>query len=603
VSPEVSKIRVLPADIANRIAAGEVVERPASIVKELIENSLDAGATRIAVDIEEGGRRRIRVTDDGEGMAPEDASTCLLRHATSKLYNPDDLFSIKTLGFRGEALPSIASVSRLTLETQAGDIGTSIEITGGTISARREGAFPRGTQITVEDLFYNVPARRKFMRSESYELSQITTYCTHYALAFPGIHFTLKSGSFEVLSAPPVGDFRERIYQIFGGDLLSELVEFRKDFGRSGLKIHLFTSRPHVQKYNRNSMFFFVNRRLVRDKILLHAIGEAYRSVLPSGTFPVTILFITIPFEDVDVNVHPAKTEIRFKHQSFIHDAIRDSILSGLTGDKTIVAMEASLTPDSPFRAPEPQARVPESWSAENPLTNAPFALQRPPENLQGYERPLHLAYSAAPSPADEAAYADFGRVMREVHPLGQLRDSFIIATDSSGVILIDQHVAHERVLFEEYLRQNLAGNLEVQRLLMPIVVELPARQLVILDNIIPELARNGFEVEPFGPRTIAIKTAPGILKPNVVEKLLVELLDGLERETQVMNIDALKRKIAASVSCHAAIKINNPLTETKMRWLVDELMKTDVPTVCPHGRPIILRYDLREIEKAFKRA
>jgi len=552
--PDNSKIRVLPADVANRIAAGEVVERPASIVKELIENSLDASATRIAVDIEEGGRRRIRVTDNGEGMTPEDASTCLLRHATSKLYNPDDLFAIRTLGFRGEALPSIASVSRLILETQAGEIGSAIEVTGGTIVARREGAFPRGTQITVEDLFFNVPARRKFMRSESYELSQITTYCTHYALAFPKIHFTLKSGAFEVLSAPPVEDFRERIFQIFGGDLLGELVEYRKDYGRSGLKIHLFTSRPHVQKYNRNSMFFFVNGRLVRDKILLHAISEAYRSVLPSGTFPVTILFITIPFDDVDVNVHPQKTEIRFKHQSFIHDAIRDAILSGLTSDKTIVAMEAASSSDSPFRAPEPQARVPESWSAENPLVNAPFALQSPPENIQGYERPLQLGYGVAPAPAVDTAYADFGRVMREVLPLGQLRDSFIIATDSTGVILIDQHVAHERVLFEAYLRQNAAGNLEVQRLLMPIVVELPARQLVILDNIIPELARNGFEVEPFGPRT-------------------------------------------------NAIKIYTPLEETKMRWLVNELMKTDVPTVCPHGRPIILRYDLREIEKAFKRA
>jgi DNA mismatch repair protein MutL len=602
----VSIIRVLPEDVANRIAAGEVVERPASIVKELIENSLDAVATRIAVDVEEGGRVRIRVTDNGIGMTPEDASACLLRHATSKLYDPNGLFSIKTLGFRGEALPSIASVSRLTLETQADEIGTAIEITGGTIVSRREGAFPRGTQITVEDLFYNVPARRKFMNSDSYELSQITTCVTHYALAFPGIHFTLKSGTFEVLAAPPVGDFRERIFQIFGGDLLGELIEYQKDFGRSGLKVHLFTSRPHVQKYNRNSMFFFVNQRLVRDRRILHAISEAYRSVLPSGTFPVTILFINIPYEDVDVNVHPAKTEIRFKHAGFIHDAIRDSIISGLTNDKTIVAMKASTNPDSPFRAPEPQARVPESWSKEDPLLNAPFALQPPPVSLYGSERPLNLPYGnavSAMSPAPENSYADFGRVMREVRPLGQLRDSFIIATDSSGVILIDQHVAHERVLFEAYIRQNLAGNLEVQRLLMPIVVELPARQLVILDNIIPELARNGFEVEPFGPRTIAIKTAPSILKPNIVEKLLLELLDGLEHETQVMNIDALKRKIAATVSCHAAIKINMPLEETKMRWLVDELMKTDVPTVCPHGRPIILRYDLREIEKAFKRA
>jgi DNA mismatch repair protein MutL len=600
------RIRVLPDDIANRIAAGEVVERPASIVKELIENSLDAGATRIAVDILEGGRRLIRVTDNGEGMVAEDAATCLLRHATSKLYNPDDLFSIKTLGFRGEALPSIASVARLTLETQAqSGIGTAIEVAGGQIVAQREGAFPQGTRITVEDLFYNVPARRKFLRSESYELSQVTSYCTHYALAFPEIHFLLNSGSIEVLSTPSVSDFRERIYQIFGSDLLDELVEHQKEFGRSGLKIHVFTSRPHVQKYNRHSMFFFVNRRLVRDKIIMHAVSEAYRNMLPSGTYPVVILFVTVPFEDVDVNVHPAKTEVRFKHQSFIHDSIRDAIVAGLTTDKTIVAMQATQA-GSPWGLPAPPTRVPDSWAGDDPILNAPFALQAAPAVLEGQARRLDLSFGRAEQSADAKpapAYADFDRVRQEVRPLGQLRDSFIVATDLTGLILIDQHVAHERVLFENYLRQKLAGMLEVQRLLMPIVVELPPRQLVILENIVPELAQNGFEVEPFGPKTIAIKTAPAVLKAGSVEKLLRELLDGLERETQVMNIDALKRKIAATVSCHAAIKINTPLDETKMRWLVGELMKTDVPTVCPHGRPIILRYDLREIERAFKRA
>jgi DNA mismatch repair protein MutL len=598
-----TKVRVLSDDIANRIAAGEVVERPASVVKELIENSLDAGATRIAVDVEEGGRRLIRVTDNGEGMVPEDAANCLLRHATSKLYTPDDLFSIKTLGFRGEALPSIASVSRLTLETQAeGAVGVSIEIAGGQPVTRREGGFPRGTQISVEDLFFNVPARRKFLRSESYELSQITTYCTHYALAFPEIHFTLMSGSFEVLAAPAVTGFRERIFQIFGSDLLDELVEYEKDFGRSGLKVHLFTSRPHVQKYNRNSTFFFINRRLVRDKIILHAISEAYRNILPSGTFPVSMLFVNIPFQDVDVNVHPAKTEVRFKHSSFVHDAIRDSILSGLTQDKTIVAMEASA-PGSPFSAPVPQPRIPDSWGLGESFAREPFSLQHNPSGIAGQERPLNLGFQGAAAEVIVPAYADFDRIKREVRPLGQLRDSYIIAVDSTGVILIDQHVAHERVLFEAYLRQKLAGNLEIQRLLMPIILQLPPKQLVILDNIIPELTKNGFEVEPFGQKTIAIKTAPGILKPAAVEKLLLELLDGLERETHVVNIDVLKKKIAASISCHAAIKINNALDETRMQWLVTELMKTDVPTVCPHGRPIILRYDLREIEKAFKRA
>jgi len=606
-----AKIRVLPDDIANRIAAGEVVERPASVVKELMENSLDAAASRIGIDVEEGGRKLIRITDNGEGMIPEDALACFGRHATSKLYQPDDLFSIKTLGFRGEALPSIASVSRLSLETQAeGSIGTAIEIAGGKLIAQREQAFPRGTQITVEDLFFNVPARRKFLRSESYELSQITTYCTHYALAFPEIHFVLKSASFEILSAPAAGGFRERVFQVFGKDLLDQLVEHEKSFGRSGVRIHVFTSRPHVQKYNRNSMFFFINRRLVRDKIILHAISEAYRNILPSGTFPVVIMFVTLPYEDVDVNVHPAKTEVRFKHQSFVHDAIRDSILSALTHDKTIVPMEGDSVPMSPFTAPSPAPRIPDSWASNDPIARDSFTLSPGMRSPVDEPIPLGLNFRPAALVSDGCEeitelppYPEFDRVKTEVRPLGQLRDSFIVATDSSGLIVIDQHVAHERVLFEIYLRQKLAGRLEIQRLLMPIVVQLPPRQLVILDSIVPELARNGFEVEPFGPKTIAIKTAPAILKPALVEKLLLELLDGLERETQVMNIDSLKKKIAATVSCHAAIKINTPLDDTKMKWLVGELMKTDVPTVCPHGRPIILRYDLREIQKAFKRA
>src|SRR5438128_80221 len=395
-----AKIKILPEDIANRIAAGEVVERPASVVKELMENSLDASATKIAIDVEEGGRKLIRVTDDGEGMLPDDALACFGRHATSKLYQPDDLFSIKTLGFRGEALASIASVLRLLMGTQAEAlVGTAIEIGGGKLLAQREQAFPRGTQISVEDLFFNVPARRKFLRSESYELSQITTYCTHYALAFPEIHFLLKSANFEILAAPATSGFRDRIFQVFGKDLLDQMVEYKKDYGRSGVKIHLFTSRPHIQKYNRNSMFFFINRRLVRDRIILHAISDAYRNILPSGTFPAVILFVTIPYEDVDVTVHPAKTEVRFKHQSFVHDAIRESILSGLTQDKTIVPMENDAAPVSPFTAPAPQPRIPDSWISDNPIAKDSFALQpgmRMPGS--GEEVPLALNFKAGES-------------------------------------------------------------------------------------------------------------------------------------------------------------------------------------------------------------
>lgn len=607
-----SKIHILPDDIANQIAAGEVVERPASVVKELLENALDAGATRLRVEIEGGGRQLIRVTDDGEGMTPEDARLCVQRHATSKLRVRDDLFSIRTLGFRGEAIPSIASVSRFTLETQADQsAGTRIEVLGGKLVSVQEGAFPRGTQIAVEDLFFNVPARRKFLRSESYELSQITSYCTHYALAFPGAQFILRSGAYEVLATMPVETYRERLFQVFGGDLLAELVEFRKDLGRSGIRIHLFASRPHVQKLNRSSMFFFINGRLVRDRILLHAISDAYRNILPSRTFPVAIVYLTIPFGDVDVNVHPAKTEVRFKHQSYVHDALRDAIIEGLTEDKTLVPVSAEGRPSSPYSMPGPPPRVPDSWQG-GVLATQPFSLSPAAETRWTDALPLTLNFRVPPSTSagcgdidvDEAAPTspDFEQIRSEIRVFGQLKDAFIVGADATGLVLVDQHVAHERVLFEAYVKQRLQGTPDVQRLLIPLIVELSPRQMVVLDRLIPELLENGFEVEVFGAKSVAVKTAPAILKAGAVERLLFELLDGLDRETQAIDMDALKRKVAATVSCHAAIKINTPLDDVKMKWLVTELMKCDVPTVCPHGRPIVLRYDFREILKGFKR-
>ena len=606
-----SRIRVLPDDVANQIAAGEVVERPASIVKELIENAIDARSARISVEVRGGGRQFIRVTDDGDGIAGADAELCFRRHATSKLQTADDLFAIQTLGFRGEALPSIGSVARVLLETQTREepLGTSLQVAAGEVISRQEGAFPPGTQITVEDVFYNVPARRKFLKSESSELSQITTHSTHYALAFPKIHFTLKSGNFEVLRTPPAADARERIFQVFGGDLLDELVEHRQDFGSSGVKVHVFTSRPHVQKYNRNSMFFFVNGRAIRDRIILHACNDAYRSILPSGTFPVTILFVEARVADIDVNVHPAKTEVRFRHGPLIHDAIRDTVLEALKSDKTIIPMGSEASPSSPYKAPAFRSRVPDSWKngpiATEPLKDSPARLTFLDSRALdlNFEQAQAIVGSGSPSSTMDSTLPDFDLVQKEIRPLGQLQNSFIVAVDSSGLVVIDQHVAHERVLFEEYVRERMEGKVDVQQLLMPIVLELSPRQEVIFESIAPELIRNGFEVEPFGPRTIAAKTAPAILKAGGVEKLLRELLDVLEAESKKLDIDSFKQNIAATVACHAAIKINNPLDSVKMRWLVTELMKTDCPTVCPHGRPIILRYDLREIRKAFKRS
>ena len=602
-----SKIAVLSDSVANQIAAGEVVERPASIVKELIENAIDAGAKKIAVEVRGGGRAWIQVIDDGEGMNREDAELSFQRHATSKLHETDDLLSIRTLGFRGEALPSIGSVARVRLETQTRDqsVGTALEIAAGEVVSLRDGAFPPGTQVCVEDVFYNVPARRKFLKSESYELSQITAHCTRYALAFPKIHFILKSGNFEVLSAPPASNYRERIFQIFGGDLLDELVEFEKEFPASGLKVHVFTSRPQVQKYNRNSMFFFVNGRAVREPAILHAYTEAYRNILPSGTFPVTILYVVTRHRDIDVNVHPAKTEVRFRQRSVVHDAIRDSVLEALRSDKTIVPMGSDAPKASAYSAPRIDGRIPDSWGggpiAREPLSDSPVVLD------YSDRRTLDLSFETAQATvgggaASESLTPDFEFVRREIQALGQLKDSFIIASDSSGLIVIDQHVAHERVLFENYVRERGADRVEVQRMLTPILLELSPEQEVLLESVRVELTRNGFELEPFGPRTVAVTTAPAILKAGGVEKLLRELIDGLDRENQGLDIEDFQKKIAATVACHAAIKINNPLDSVKMRWLVGELMKTDCPTVCPHGRPIIVRYDLREIQKAFKR-
>jgi len=603
-----SKINVLPDVVANQIAAGEVVERPASIVKELIENSIDARAGKIFVEVRGGGRALIRVIDDGDGMSREDAALCFQRHATSKLRASEDLLSIETLGFRGEALPSIASVSRVRLETQlrGASVGTSVEVAAAEVLSTKEDAFPEGTQITIEDVFYNVPARSKFLKSESYELGRITSLCTHFALAFPEIHFVLKSGNFELLAAPPANGYRDRIFQVFGQDLVDELVEYQKDCGPA-LKLHVFTSRPHVQKYNRNSMFFFVNRRVVRDKILLHAYTEAYRSILPSGTFPVTMLFIEARPKDVDVNVHPAKTEVRFRQASVVHDAIRDAVIDALTSDKTIVPMEEGPIGASPYRVPEFKPRVPESWSggalAKEPIADSPAALTYSEGRILDFDSQQGQTVIGGDAATAAGSRPDFDIVRSEIRPLGQLQDSFIVAVDSSGLVVIDQHVAHERVLFEAYIRDRRDEQVQVQQLLMPILIELSPAQEVLTETLKPELERNGFEVEPFGRRTLAVKTAPAILKAGAVEKLVRELLDGLERQHQGLSIDDFRKKIAATVSCHAAIKINNPLDSVKMRWLVTELMKTDVPTVCPHGRPIIVRYDLREIQKAFKRS
>ncbi|MGB7190490.1 MAG: DNA mismatch repair endonuclease MutL [Acidobacteriaceae bacterium] len=637
------RIRILTDQVANQIAAGEVVDRPASVVKELLENSLDAGATRIIVEVEAGGRKLIRISDNGIGMVRDDALLAFERHATSKIRSSDDLLSISTLGFRGEALPSIASIARVHMETRAAGegSGTSMEIVGGKILRVEDAGLPAGTTIAVRDLFFNTPARRKFMRAESTELSHVTALVTHYALAHSDKHFELHSATHALLLAPPVSKPAERIFQIFGRDTLDQLIPAtaERPFDRAGLpepppwkrdedyappdpgflRVTGFVSKPELQKLNRNSIYVFVNHRLIRDRLILHAVSEAYRNVIPPTSFPVVLLFLEMPPHEVDVNVHPAKTEVRFRQQSHIHDFVRDSIRNTLVKARPAAEFLSALTaapnatpalmPDvSPMPAADPppdsDAAVRAEDAASFSVTDPPvFALTEPELPAEEVKLPFAAESAMAATRMPEGGQAPASlNSLASLKPMGQLRESFILAVNDEGLWIVDQHVAHERVLFEKILRDREVERVERQRLLMPLLINLLPQQMILFSEIAGELERNGFEVEPFGPHTIAVKAAPMGLEPARMERMLMEVLEQAGDPAQSENLEKLRTRIAASLACHSAIKVNMPLDATRMEWLLAELAKTEHPTSCPHGRPIALRYSWKDIQKAFNR-
>ena len=672
------RIRILPDQVANKIAAGEVVERPASVVKELLENSLDAGASELRIEVESGGRRLIRIADDGCGMLRDDALLAFERHATSKLRDVKDLLSISTLGFRGEALPSIASVSRLLLETRSAEetTGTRIEIAGGKMLRCEEAALGGGTAITVRDLFYNVPARKKFLRTEQTELAHIASLVTHYSLAHPEKTFQLISGAAELLYVTPVATLAERVYQVFGGRTLEDLVEIgdrEKDLflahestppaqaiaeyraepeepSSRRFRLTGFFSRPQVQKANRNSVFIFVNRRLIRDRLLLHALSSAYHNLMPPAAYPFALLFLECDAEEVDVNVHPSKTEVRFRHGSFVHDFVRDTIRDRLMESRPA----PSFPPASrPATAEQPAARLPYSEFSQMIENQAPDTaslveaepvplatgetapLETPPAPGEPPPPEFALRPTAGPSPRLDFsapplevapgprpsgklsrhldAHGEFPpeavpppemslSVLSDLRPLGQIHESFIVAAGRDGLWIIDQHVAHERILFEQVLKQRAAGTVETQRLLMPMILTLTAEQQIDYARIADELRASGFETEPFGNRTIAVKSAPAAIGAADLEQILFEILEIAEGELRQRSLDDLRREISASIACRAAIKINTRLDAAKMEWLLRALSETDCPMSCPHGRPIAMHYSTREILKAFHR-
>ncbi len=637
-----SKIRILPETVASKIAAGEIVERPASMVKELVENAIDAGARSVQVEVVGGGKRLVAVTDDGCGMTRDDALLAFERHATSKLRTEDDLLSVSTLGFRGEALPTIAAVTRLVIETRVPEEeqGTRIEWAAGKMVSVKPVGAPVGTKVSAGDLFYSVPARRKFLRSDTVELGHVASLVTHYALAFPEKQFLLKTPSQELIHVPPVENLADRVYQLFGRQSLDELIEIpdtsapmrasnpepdaTPDEAAETISVRGFASRPQVERPNRNNIYIFVNRRLIRDRLILHAIGEAYRNLMPGGVFPVVLLFLDMPFTAVDVNVHPSKIEVRFRNSSFVHDFLRDAIRMALSRARAVATFPARAAatgaPQSFAAASAPASEPSPEPAAEPVLPVSPtpgggFALTenplRPVSDRLGFEPGQTIEVSAGANfteqfrqaaqqaqPETEASPESIATLK----PLGQVNNSFIVAVNGEGLWIVDQHVAHERVLFEQHLAARRAGHITGQRLLSPMVVELSPQRLAIFDRIAEELEANGFDVAVMGPRSVAIQATPAGVAASDAEKLLEEILDGIERENQAVSLETVQAKIAASTACRAAIKAYMPLDPPKMEWLLAELSRAEYPMSCPHGRPVLLRYSVKEIEKAFKR-
>jgi DNA mismatch repair protein MutL len=645
-----NKIRVLPDNLANQIAAGEVVERPASVIKELIENSIDAGASRLQIDVELGGRRLMRVSDDGVGMVRDDAVLAFERHATSKIATLEDLAAIGTLGFRGEALASIASVAKVELLTKVEqkNAATRVLIEGGRLADVSDAARATGTTISVRDLFYNTPARRKFMRSEATENYHLTSITTHYALAHPEIAFTLTNNGREVVRVSPAKDLRERAFQIFGAGLLDSLVPVN---GRRDLiaRVTGFVSAPRERRTTRDAQYFFVNQRYVRDKTIAGGLLEGYRSVLPHGVYPVAFLFLDVPLEEIDVNVHPAKTEIRFRRteavKDVIADAVRDALArAGVSVDQRersaeFTAAARSSASDSPGPSSQPVMDLAAGADSAEPAVSrasqpGPDVDDRvetvetaPPldENIAADFEDAASARAASdsdaghefpvsdPSPVIELPPVNSAeRLVRSVtigdiashriRPIAQLHESFIIAVDDEGMLLIDQHVAHERILFDKFRKSEAERSIESQNLLLPETFDLTPAQTQAFELVEEDLASLGFGIMKLSGRTVALKSIPTDLPPGEARNLLAEILDHIELDKRGAAKRTLRDDIAASLACKAAVKINMKLTPEKMQWLVDRLLLTSSPTTCPHGRPVILRLTMKDIERGFHR-
>ncbi len=580
-----SQIKILPEILSNKIAAGEVVERPASVVKELVENALDAASTRVVVEVEKGGRSLIRVSDNGAGMGHDDALLSLERYATSKIYKDQDLFSINTLGFRGEALPSIAAVSRFNLTTRAAsaDSGTEIVVEGGKIKDVSEVGAPVGTMITVRQLFFNTPARRKFLKTMGTEMGHIADMVARIALGNPAVQLRLTHNDKIVKNWSAATEKFDRAVDVLGNDLKTSLHAI--DFQNEGTFISGWISSPRASRRTSRGIYIYVNGRFVRDRIIQHALFEGYSQRLVKGQFPVAAVFINVPYDAVDVNVHPTKNEVRFARQRDVHEAVRRAVAQTLYEVDRPGWANARSSGNEEFRQ---QGRVSET---------IPPSFSNPKSEISNPQ-------SKDPQPATRNSQTAIWEKKRfgDMRLIGQLHNTYIVCESEEGLILIDQHAAHERILFEMFSARSADQKQAVQRLLMPETIELGFREAGVLAKILPDLKELGLEIEPFGGNTFVVKAVPVLLAEREVKPLIIEIVEKIVEVGSAPGLAEVLDKCRMIMACHGAIRANQALSETQIKGLLSQLDGCRNPSHCPHGRPTWIHWEIRNLEKSFKR-
>jgi len=595
-----SKIKILPEILSNKIAAGEVVERPASIVKELVENALDANSSRIMIEVKKGGRSLIRVSDNGVGMSRDDAMLSLERYATSKIYTDGDLFAINTLGFRGEALPSIAAVSECCLVTrdETSSSGTEIMVHGGTIKKVSEIGAPLGTMVTAERLFFNMPARRKFLKTVTTEMGHIVDAITKIALGWPNVQFRLTHNEKLVKNWPTTGDPVDRIVDVLGIDIKDDLCKI--EFSADDLSITGWISSIRNTRRTSRGIYVYVNGRVVRDRIIQHALFEGYSGRLVKGQFPLAVLFIHVPYDQVDVNVHPAKHEVRFAHQNNVHEAVRQAVAKAL--------QRADL---SGWTAPEIGAKRPskEQSGIFEPMPDFEI-FERTGKDRPGHEKGTFISFRpefllnkhSGLTRTDVQAPLWKKKRFGDLRVIGQFRDMYILCESSDGLILIDQHAAHERILFEQLKNRFKDARKASQKLLIPETIDFGYREGKILERLIPNLLDLGLEVAPFGGDTFVVKAVPLLLKNKEMKPLVIEMVEKIAQIGFSSGMETVLDQCIELMACHGAIRANQKLTDKEILELLHQLDTCDQPSNCPHGRPTWIQWGLKDLERLFKR-